>query len=172
MIDKRTVSVVISFFNEEEVLEELVSRLRKVFRDDLKDVISNYDLILVNDVSTDRSLEILMKLAQNERDIKIINMSRNFGVSPCVLAGMEYSSGDAVIYMDADLQDPPEVIPEMVKTWLDGEKVEVVHTKRLSRAGESKIKTQGEKAVHARFGKLDWLQPDNHLLSQGRKVCW
>ncbi len=162
MIDKRTVSVVISFFNEEEVLEELVSRLRKVFRDDLKDVISNYDLILVNDVSTDRSLEILMKLAQNERDIKIINMSRNFGVSPCVLAGMEYSSGDAVIYMDADLQDPPEVIPEMVKTWLDGEKVEVVHTKRLSRAGESKIKLLITKLGYSILAKVSniKLQPE------------
>src|SRR3990172_4607009 len=97
MIDTLTISVVLSFFNEAEVLGELVNRLRKVFRNDLKDIISNYELIFVNDVSTDRSLEILMKLAQNERDIKIINMSRNFGVSPCVLAGMEYSSGDAVI---------------------------------------------------------------------------
>jgi dolichol-phosphate mannosyltransferase len=66
-------------------------------------------------------------------------MSRNFGVYPCMLAGMKYSSGDAVVYLDSDLQDPPEFIAEMVKAWRN-ENVDVVHTKRLSRAGESKIK--------------------------------
>ncbi len=139
MGEKVKVSIVLSFFNEEDVLEELVDRLRNVFRDVLKSNISDYELIFVNDASTDRSKGILMNLSKGNEDIKIINMSRNFGVSPCVLAGMEFSSGDAVIYMDADLQDPPELIPEMVKTWLQ-EEADVVHTKRLSRAGESKFK--------------------------------
>lgn len=133
------ISVVFSFFNEEDVLEELVTRVRRVFREELAQVIDDYEMVFVNDVSTDRSLEILLRLSQGNRDIKIINMSRNFGVSPCVLAGMAHTDGDAVIYMDADLQDPPEVIPRMVKLWLE-EGCDVVHTRRLSRAGESKLK--------------------------------
>lgn len=134
----KKVSVVLSFFSEEEVLEELVKRLRAVFSKDLMDIVTDYELIFVNDASTDRSLEILLSLAKNNNDIKIVNMSRNFGGSPCVFAGMEHSSGDAVIYMDADLQDPPELIPNMIKLWLDG--IDVVHTRRKSRSGESKIK--------------------------------
>jgi len=138
MNQKPKISVILSFCNEEETLEELVRRLRSVFRVDLKDVINNYELIFVSDASTDRSIAILLDLAKGERDIKIINTSRNFGVYPCMLAGMKYSSGDAVIYLDSDLQDPPEFIPEMVKAWMN-ESVDIVHTKRLSRAGESKF---------------------------------
>jgi len=139
MNTKPKISVILSFCNEEMTLEELVRRLRNVFRTDLNDVINDYELIFVSDASTDRSIAILLDLAKVDKDIKIINTSRNFGVYPCMLAGMKYSSGDAVIYLDSDLQDPPELIPEMVKTWIN-ENVDVVHTKRLSRAGESKIK--------------------------------
>lgn len=135
----RNISVVLSFYNEEKVLEELVRRLRKVFQEDLKGTISGYELIFVDDDSKDRSKEILTSLSKGHEDIKIITMSRNFGVSPCALAGMEYATGDAVIYMDADLQDPPEFIPQMVRLWID-EGVDVVHTKRRSREGESFLK--------------------------------
>lgn len=139
MNKKPEVSVILTFYNEEETLEELVRRLRNVFRNVLKDVINDYELIFVNDASTDRSMELLLGLAKGNKDIKIIDMSRKFGVYPCMLAGMKYSSGDAAIYLDSDLQDPPELIPEMVKTW-QSENADVVHTKRLSRAGESRIK--------------------------------
>jgi len=98
------VSVVLSFRNEQEVIPELLRRLRKVLTDDCK---CRYELVFVNDDSSDRSRELLMDAAEGYDDIKIINMSRVFGVSPCVLAGMEYSSGDVVVYMDSDLQDPP-----------------------------------------------------------------
>ncbi|MBS3909168.1 MAG: glycosyltransferase family 2 protein [Actinobacteria bacterium] len=135
----KVLSVVLSFYNEENVIEELVNRLENVFKKDLKGVVSDHELILVNDASTDKSKEILIRLSKNNKSIKIVNMSRNFGVSPCVLAGMAFSSGDAVVYMDADLQDPPEVIPEMVKVWLNGD-ADIVDTRRVSRAGESKIK--------------------------------
>ena len=73
-------------------------------------------------------------------DIRIVNMSRNFGVSPCVMAGLAYASGDLVVYMDADLQDPPELIPALLKEWREGDSVDIVHTVRLSRQGEPKIK--------------------------------
>jgi glycosyltransferase involved in cell wall biosynthesis len=135
------ISVVLSFFNEAEVLPELVRRLRAMF-DGLRDAhqIGGYELIFVNDASTDRSEEVLRQEIELRGDIRLINMSRNFGVSPCVLAGMRHARGEAIVYMDADLQDPPEVIPELVRAWQAEPNVEVVHTVRRSRAGESRLK--------------------------------
>jgi len=134
-------SVIISFFNEEEVLPVLIQRLRDVLREECdKGMLSGYELIFVNDSSTDHSEDILIAAAKEQDDIKIITMSRNFGVSPCVLAGMEYSTGDLVVYMDADLQDPPEAIHEMLKAWREGKDIDVVNTVRLSRKGEPLLK--------------------------------
>lgn len=134
-------SVVISFFNEEEVLPVLIQRLRDVLREECnRGMLSGYELIFVNDSSTDRSEDILTAAAQGYQDIKIITMSRNFGVSQCVLAGMKYSTNDLVVYMDADLQDPPEVIHEMLKAWREGKDIDVVNTVRLSRKGEPLLK--------------------------------
>lgn len=137
----KSLSVVFSFRNEEYVLEELIRRTRSVLNEEqTKGHLSSYELIFVNDASTDKSLELLMEQAKGHEDIRIINMSRCFGVSPCVLAGMEHSSGDAVVYMDADLQDPPEVISELLHTWQNEDNTDIVHTVRLSRKGESKGK--------------------------------
>jgi len=134
-------SVVVSFFNEEETLPALIERLRKVLNQERdKGMLSGYELIFVNDSSTDCSEDILITAARGHQDIKIITMSRNFGVSQCVLAGMEYSSGELVVYMDADLQDPPEVIPEMLKAWREGKDIDVVNTVRASRKGEPLLK--------------------------------
>ena len=136
-----TLSVVFSFRNEQEVLAELIRRCRKVLDGECaKGVLTDYELVFVNDDSTDRSLEILHEHAVGRRDIKIINMSRNFGVAPCTMAGLEHARGDAVVYMDADLQDPPETLPEMIAVWQGPQRPDVVHTMRLSRAGESRIK--------------------------------
>ena len=133
-------SIVLSFRNEEEVIPELIRRLREVLKNECaKQTISNYELIFVNDASTDRSLELLMNAAKKNKDIKIINMSRNFGVAPCVLAGMQYAKGNVLVYMDADLQDPPELIPEMLRVYRE-QKIDVVHTIRKSREGESRLK--------------------------------
>jgi polyisoprenyl-phosphate glycosyltransferase len=138
---KPMVSVVLSFYNEENVLPELVRRLRDVFiAEQAKGVVSGYELVFVNDNSTDGSLDILLAEARARGDIVVVNMSRNFGVSECVLAGMEYTKGDAVVYMDADLQDPPEVIPELLDRWTKDAAVDVVYTTRLSRAGENRLK--------------------------------
>jgi dolichol-phosphate mannosyltransferase len=133
-----TLSVVLSFRNEEENIPELVKRLRAVI-DELKGAsrLTWGELVFVNDDSTDKSLELLKELARDRPDIRVVNMARNFGVSPCVLAGMERSRGDLVVYMDADLQDPPEIIPQMLAAWEEGAGVDVVHTVRTSRAGES-----------------------------------
>jgi dolichol-phosphate mannosyltransferase len=134
------ISVILSFYNEQSVLPELLQRLRTVFAPLIADnCVSSYELIFVNDNSTDGSEKYLRSELENG-DIVIINMSRNFGVSECVIAGMAYASGDAVIYMDADLQDPPEVIPQLIKTWQSDLQTEVVYTTRTRREGEHWLK--------------------------------
>jgi len=128
------VSVVLSFRNEAENLPELIRREEAVFAG----LGLPYELIFVNDASTDRSLEILLKAREANPAVKIINMSRRFGVTPCVLAGFEKAKGDAVIYMDTDLQDPPELIPQLIQKWRDG--ADIVHTTRTVRKGENAFK--------------------------------
>ncbi|HTY16904.1 MAG TPA: glycosyltransferase family 2 protein [Myxococcota bacterium] len=127
-------SVVLSFRNEEEVLPELVARLAKALGGEALD----YELLFVNDASTDHSLAVLEAERASNPRIKIVTMSRRFGVAPCVMAGMELARGDAVAYMDADLQDPPELLPELVARWREG--AEVVYTVRTARRGESAAK--------------------------------
>lgn len=131
------ISVIFSFFNEEDVLEELLQRMAAMFASLGEDY--SYELIFVNDRSTDSSLDILTRHAQQDKRIKVVNMSRNFGVSECTLAGMKFASGDAVVIMDTDLQDPPEVIPQMIRKWHE-EKADVVYTVRTAREGEPATK--------------------------------
>jgi dolichol-phosphate mannosyltransferase len=131
---RKRLSIVFSFRNEQEVLNELLDRLHAVL--DPLDV--DLEFIFVNDNSTDRSLEVLLRRAEDDPAIRIITMSSRFGVNPCFLAGMRAATGDAVITMDTDLQDPPEVIPELVEKWRQG--CDVVHTTRLEREGESWVK--------------------------------
>src|SRR3990167_9583436 len=135
-----SLSIVFSFYNEQEVLGELIKRMRQVFENLQKEnLLSRYELIFVNDASTDNSLPILLDEAKGHEDIRVISMSRQFGVSPCVMAGLAYSSGDAAVYMDADLQDPPELIPRLLEV-MRRKNADVVHTVRESRQGESRLK--------------------------------
>jgi len=130
----KLLSIVFSFRNEEKNIPELIDRISSTLNnlDNWK-----YELIFVNDDSTDNSEKILIEKQKNF-SIKVINMSRKFGTGPCVLAGLKLASGDATIYMDSDLQDPPEIIPELIKKFENG--VDVVHTKRTKRLGENKFK--------------------------------
>lgn len=133
-------SVVLSFYNEEKNIPELIARLRAVLNAErAAGVIRGHELIFVNDASTDRS-EAILRDELPQGDIRLINMSRNFGVSACVIAGFKHVTGDLVIYMDSDLQDPPEVIHEMLAKWRSEPGIEVVNTVRRSRAGESRVK--------------------------------
>ena len=132
-------SVVLSFRNEASNLEEIVTRLVASLRN-MKHF--RFELIFVNDASTDGSFEILKALQENiAPEIVIVNMSRNFGVAECVLAGFEVSQGAKIVYMDCDLQDPPELIPTLLQRASETG-AEIVHTKRISRAGESWMKLQ------------------------------
>jgi len=138
---KPTISIILSFFNEAEVIPELLQRLRDVLRGELKKgCISEYELIFINDASTDVSRAMLTNESELHGDIRLINMSRNFGVSPCVFAGLDHCESDLAIFMDADLQDPPEVIPQMLEAWRSDSEVEVVHTVRYAREGETAVK--------------------------------
>ena len=127
------ISVVFSFRNEEKNINELVNRSVNVLKKYEK-----YEIIFVNDASDDKSLELLLNLRNENKNIKILTTSRPFGVSPCVLAGFQKAKGDAVVYMDSDLQDPPEIIDELVNKYKEGS--DVVHSIRKKRYGESFLK--------------------------------
>ena len=130
----KLLSVIFSFRNEEQNLKALIKRLENTLA---KLDGWSYEYIFVNDDSTDNSEKILTEL-QNYHPITIVNLSRKFGVGPGVLAGFEVAKGDALIYMDCDLQDPPELIPKLIDKFNIG--IDVVHTKRTMRLGEGKIK--------------------------------
>ncbi len=134
-------SIVFSFRNEADVLPELVRRTREVMAQARqKHLITDYQMLFINDASSDNSLSVLLELARNHKDIGIINMSRIFGTAPCVMAGFAHARGEAIVYMDSDLQDPPELITKMLEDYLQDDEVEVVHTVRLTRQGESSLK--------------------------------
>jgi len=136
----KKISVVLSFYNEESVIPELLSRMRAVFSALMEaQIIGAYELIFVNDNSNDRS-EALLRAEVAQGDVVLVNMTRNFGVSECVMAGLNQSTGDAVIYMDADLQDPPELIPKLIEAWQADPEVGVVYTTRTRRKGEHFLK--------------------------------
>jgi len=133
-VHRPLVSVVFSFRNEQENIPPLIERLEATFAP----LPVEYELIFVNDASTDASLHILTQEHGRNARVKVVTLSRRFGVAEGVRAGMAASAGDAVIYMDADLQDPPEVIPRLIEAWQKG--ADVVHTVRTRRDGESAMK--------------------------------
>lgn len=134
-MDKNYVySIVIPVLNEEKVLNELYQRLTKV----MTDIGESYEIIFINDGSTDNSLKIMKQLQTHDKRIKIIDFSRNFGHQIAITAGIDFTSGDAVITIDADLQDPPEVIPNLIKKWKEG--YEVIYGIREKRKGENFFK--------------------------------
>ena len=120
-------SVVFSFRNEQANIPELLHRTRSVLRREAeRGTLSGYELIFVNDASTDGSLDLLRRAADEEGDIRVVNMSRTFGHDPCVLAGMEMACGDLLVCLDTDLQDPPELISELLRVWKENPDVQVV----------------------------------------------
>ena len=144
----KLISFVFSFRNEEKNLKNLIQRIDKAVK---KTEFWDYELIFVNDDSTDNSEKVLLDL-QKEYKIKIVNMSRRFGTNPCVLAGFENCSGDSIIYMDSDLQDPPELITELIKQHEKG--FDIVHTRRTKRLGEPKTKLFFTSIAYSIINKL------------------
>ena len=128
------VSVIVPAYNEEEVIDESYARLKETM--DLSK--ENYELIFINDGSRDRTLSMLFDIAKKDEKVKILSFSRNFGHQCAVTAGMAHAAGDAAVIIDADLQDPPRVILEMLEKWREG--YEVVYGKRAKRKGETFFK--------------------------------
>lgn len=131
----KKISVVVPMYYEEEIVNICYKELKKVLSN-----IKNYDyeIIFVNDGSKDKTLNLLEKIAKRNNKVKIVSLSRNFGHQAAVSAGLKYVDGDAIVIIDADLQDPPNLIPEMLKLWEDGH--EVIYGKRKIREGESHFK--------------------------------
>jgi polyisoprenyl-phosphate glycosyltransferase len=129
-----TVSFVLPVKDEEEVLPELHRRLDAVSRD----VDGDCEFIFVDDGSTDRSREVMSELRGRDERVKLLILTRSFGHQLAISAGLDFARGDAVVIMDADLQDPPEAVLEMIPLWREG--YEMVHAVRRRRAGESRMK--------------------------------
>jgi len=161
-------SVVIPAYNEQEVITETYNRITNV----MTGMGENYELIFINDGSADQTAVIIAGFCEKDPSVRLINFTRNFGHMSAITAGMENSRGKAVFIIDADLQDPPEVFPEMALKWREG--YHVVYGKRIKRKGESAFKRWSAKIFYRflrRMTSVD-LPPDTgEFRLIDRKVC-
>jgi dolichol-phosphate mannosyltransferase len=134
MKDHIKYSIIIPVFNEEEVIQDTYSRLKTV----VESTGETYELLFINDGSKDATAQKLINIREHDHTVKLIDFSRNFGHQIAISAGMDFARGEAVVIIDADLQDPPELILEMISKWKDG--YEVVYAKRIERKGETYFK--------------------------------
>jgi dolichol-phosphate mannosyltransferase len=139
-------SVTAPLYNEEATVEELHRRVGAALAG------LPYELILVDDGSTDRTGEILARLAKEDPAVRVVRLSRNFGHQAAITAGLDHARGDAVVMIDADLQDPPEVIPAMLERWRGG--ADVVFAVRSTRAGETRLKLATARWFYRLFARL------------------
>lgn len=137
-MDAPILSLVLPIYNEEDIIPELDRRLRAFFADVGSGVAESWEVIFVNDGSKDRSLALLKELAASEPRYRVISFARNFGHQMAITAGLDRANGEAVVVMDADLQDPPEVVKQMVARWREG--FDVVFAVRSRRHGETAFK--------------------------------
>lgn len=128
------ISILCPCYNEEAVLDIFFSRIKAV----MNEVAEPFEIVCVNDGSTDNTINVLKSHAENDSRIKLVDLSRNFGKEAALTAALDYSCGDAVIPIDADLQDPPELISDMIKKWHEG--YEVVLARRADRSSDSMLK--------------------------------
>lgn len=161
-------SIIVPAYNEELVIEESYRRLTAV----MESTGSAYELIFINDGSRDKTPELLNDLADKDARVKVLHFSRNFGHQTAVSAGMDYAKGQAVVIIDADLQDPPEVILQMIEKWKQG--YDVVYGKRLQRKGETWFKKVTAKAFYRFLNHMTTVEipvdtGDFRLID--RKVC-
>ena len=145
---KPVFSVVIPCYNEEEVIMESYRRISAV----MLSMGEPYELVFINDGSKDATPALLNRLADEDNSVRVLHFARNAGHQIAVSAGLDYAAGSAVVIIDADLQDPPELIPEMAKLWRDG--AQVVYGQRRSRAGESFLKLKTAELYYKLIQKL------------------
>ena len=145
----KQITILIPIYNEEESLPLLKNRIRSVIE---KIPEYEFDILFVNDGSKDKSLEIIKEYRSEDKRFGYVNLARNFGKEVAMLAGLDYSKGDAVIIMDADLQDPPELIPELIHYWEEG--YDDVYAQRTSREGETFLKKWTSKMYYKVLQKI------------------
>jgi glycosyltransferase involved in cell wall biosynthesis len=139
----KKISILVPAYNEEEVLEPLYHRLGKLANDNKS---YDFEFLFVNDGSRDKTLEIIKEYAEKDNRVAYINLSRNFGKEIAMIAGLDHVTGDATVIIDADLQDPPELIPKMIEFWEKG--YDDVYAKRNSRDGETWFKKFSSKLYY------------------------
>jgi dolichol-phosphate mannosyltransferase len=147
--DVRLLSVVAPMYEEEETVDPFAERVEKALGH------LNYELILVNDGSKDRTRDAMAAAAERDPRVKIVSLARNFGHQPALTAGLEHARGDVIVMLDGDLQDPPEVIPEMLERWREG--IDVVYAVREQRLGESAFKRITARGFYRTFRRLTGL---------------
>jgi polyisoprenyl-phosphate glycosyltransferase len=140
------VSVVAPLFDEEGTAEEFRRRVRAALQG------FDYELVLVDDGSTDRTPAILRRMAEEDPRVRVVTLSRNFGHQAALTAGLDHARGEVVAMLDADLQDPPELIPEMIGAWREG--ADVVYAVRRERSGETRLKLATARWFYRVFGRL------------------
>lgn len=131
----KKITIIIPAYNEQEALPYLYKRIEKIINE-IKDY--EFEILFINDGSKDKTLELIKKYRKEDPRISYVDFSRNFGKEIALMAGLDYAKGDCVIIMDADLQDPPELIPELIKYWEQG--YDDVYAQRRSRKGETFLK--------------------------------
>jgi len=131
----KKISIIIPAYNEQESLPFLYERLEKLMNE-MKTY--EFEILFVNDGSKDNTIKIIKELREKDERVCYVDFSRNFGKETAMLAGLDYATGDCVIFMDADLQDPPELVPELIKYWEEG--YDDVYARRSSRKGETWLK--------------------------------
>lgn len=146
--EKKRLSVVVSVYNEEKALDQFYVETTKV----LNSLSWDWELLFVNDGSSDNSLEVLDRLAGQDSRVKVISFSRNFGHESAMIAGIDYSSGDGVVCMDADLQHPPECLPEIVEKMEEG--YQIITMVRTSNESAGFIKNVASSAFYALINRM------------------
>lgn len=144
------VSVIVPCYNEQEVLLETARRIKEVLA---TNGLNDHEIIFINDGSSDGTAYILREFSEKDRSIKVLNFSRNFGHEAATAAGIRYCSGDIAFLLDADLQDPPELIPEMISVWRQ-ERCNAVYGVRKSREGETFLKKLTSKIFYRFFNAI------------------
>lgn len=156
MQNKKLVSVIVPMYNEEAVFHTLFSVLDKT----LSQLDLDYEVICVDDGSKDKTRQLLLAKTQEDSRVKAVLLSRNFGKEAAMTAAIDYASGDAVIPIDADLQDPPELIGQMVEKWREG--FDVVYAKRISRTTDTAVKRNTAGLFYRIFNMLSEIPiPEN-----------
>jgi glycosyltransferase involved in cell wall biosynthesis len=148
----KKITILIPAYNEELVLDSLYQRLSQVLHG-LKPY--KFEILFVNDGSKDKTLDMIKSLKKKDHRISYVDLSRNYGKEIAMIAGLDYATGDAVVIIDADLQDPPELIPEMVKYWEEG--YDDVYAKRRSRLGETWLKKCTAGTFYKTLQNLSWI---------------